>query len=105
MAEAAGTIGKFWEIHSLLFQNQDALDADNLIEYAERIGISPQRASEILENNVFDAAVREHFMSGVRSGVNGTPTFFINGLRHDGAWDEESLLLALQEAEMAGHTG
>jgi protein-disulfide isomerase len=105
MAEAAGTMGKFWEMHSLLFRNQDALEAHNLIEYAERVGISPQRASEVLENNLFDAAVREHFMSGVRSGVNGTPTFFINGVRHDGAWDEESLLLALQQAEMAGHTG
>jgi protein-disulfide isomerase len=103
MAEAAGTVQKFWEMHSLLFQNQNALEPEDLIRYAESIGISAPRASEILENNLFDAAVREQFMSGVRSGVNGTPTFFINGIRHDGAWDEESLLLALQQAELAGH--
>jgi protein-disulfide isomerase len=98
MAEAAGSRGKFWPMHNLLFQNQHALDDEDLLSYAARLGIPPEWAASALPSHTFAERVREDFMSGVRSGVNGTPTFFINGVRHDGPWDEPMLLEALQVA-------
>ena len=98
MAEAAGSRGKFWPMHALLYQNQQALDDEDLQAYAARLGIPPDWAATALRSHTFAERVREDFMTGVRSGVNGTPTFFINGLRHDGAWDEPTLLEALQTA-------
>lgn len=102
MAEAAGARGKFWPMHGILFQNQDALEDRDLIGYAAQIGIPPEWAANALLTHAFAPRVREHFMSGVRSGVNGTPTFFVNGVRHDGGWDERSLLTAVQNAALAG---
>ena len=96
MAEAAGEHRKFWEMHDLLFENQDALEDAQLIVYAETLGIDPAWAAEALADGRFEPRVREDFASGVRSGVNGTPTFFINGLRYDGGAD--TLLDALMEA-------
>jgi protein-disulfide isomerase len=100
MAEAAGSRGKFWPMHDLLFPNQHALDDQDLLAYAARLGIPPEGAGSALLSHTFAERVREDFMSGVRSGVNGTPTFFINGVRHDGPWDEPTLLEALQVAAM-----
>jgi len=102
MAEAAGERGKFWEMHDTLFRNQRALEDQDLILYAAQLGIPPEWAVAALRTHAFAPRVREHFMSGVRSGVNGTPTFFINGVRHDGGWDERSLLAAVQNAALAG---
>ena len=98
MAEAAGTKGKFWRMHDLLFENQDALEDGDLIGYAERLGLDPRWAAEALRQHTFAEPVRKDFLSGVRSGVNGTPTFFINGIRHDGPWDAASLLASLTAA-------
>jgi protein-disulfide isomerase len=100
MAEAAGSQGKFWPMHNLLFQNQHALENEDLIAYAAQLGINPEWAASALLSHQFATRVREDFRSGVRSGVNGTPTFFINGARHDGAWDEPTLLAALQSAAL-----
>ena len=102
MAEAAGERGKFWQMHGMLYQNQHALDDRDLILYAAQIGIPPERATTALSTHAFASRVREHFLSGVGSGVNGTPTFFINGVRHDGGWDERSLLTAVQNAALVG---
>jgi protein-disulfide isomerase len=96
MAEAAGEHGKFWQMHDLVFEHQDALEDDQLIVYAETLGIDPQWAAAALADERFQPRVRADFASGVRSGVNGTPTFFINGLRYDGGAD--TLLDALMEA-------
>jgi protein-disulfide isomerase len=98
MAEAAADRGKFWPMHDLLFQNQHALDDEDLISYAARLGIHPDWAGFALTSQTFAERVRDDFMSGVRSGVNGTPTFFINGIRYDAPWDEPTLLEALQAA-------
>jgi protein-disulfide isomerase len=98
MAEAAGSRGKFWAMHDMLFQNQDALEDEDLISYAAQLGIHPDWAAHALDTHMFAPRVREDFMSGVRSGVNGTPTFFINGVRHDEPWDEPTLLEALLSA-------
>jgi protein-disulfide isomerase len=101
MAEAAGEQGQFWPMHNMLFENQDALEDEDLIGYAAQLGIDRERVQSALATHRFAPRVREHFLSGVRSGVNGTPTFFINGVRHDGPWDQPRLLEALQAAMMA----
>jgi protein-disulfide isomerase len=101
MAEAAGERGTFWPMHDLLFENQEALEDEDLIEYASQLGIEPGWSVSALKSGRYARRVQEDFMSGVRSGVNGTPTFFINGIRHDGPWDEASLRDALERAHPA----
>lgn len=97
-AEAAGTRGRFWEMHDLLFENQEALEDEDLIEYAAALGLDTARVLTEIESGAHARRIREDFMSGVRSGVNGTPTFFINGWRHDGGFAPESLLAELMQA-------
>ena len=97
-AEAAAAQGKFWEMHDRLFERQFALDGEYLIEYAGDLGLDLARFRKELEGGVYEPRVREDFRSGVTSGVNGTPTFFINGVRHDHSWDLEPLLAALEAA-------
>lgn len=101
MAEAAGKHGLFWQMHDALFENQAALEDDDLVTNAAALGIDPEWAATALAEGLFREKVQEDFMSGVRSGVNGTPTFFINGLRYDGSWDAASLLEALERAALA----
>ncbi|HET8712558.1 MAG TPA: DsbA family protein [Gemmatimonadales bacterium] len=96
MAEAAGQHGKFWPMHDMLFENQDALDDESLISYADALGIDPRWAALALIEGRFQRKVREDFASGVRSGVNGTPTFFVNGERFPGGARE--LLATLMQA-------
>jgi len=98
MAEAADQHGKFWPMHDILFENQDALEDENLVAYAATLGIDPVWAATALAQGLFQERVREDFASGVRSGVNGTPTFFINGARYDGLLHPTSLLEALASA-------
>ena len=98
IAETAGSHNKFWEMHDLLYRHQDALDDRHLTEYATSLGIPGPEVTRALAQNTYADRIREDFMSGVRSGVNGTPTFFINGLRHDGSYDRETLLAAIAEA-------
>jgi protein-disulfide isomerase len=95
MAEIAGQDGKFWEMHDLLFEHQDALEDEDLIGYAASLGIDAKRAAAALAQGLFRDRVREDFASGVKSGVNGTPTFFINGARYDGLLHPTALLEAL----------
>jgi protein-disulfide isomerase len=96
-AEAAGAQGRFWEMHDVLFAHQDALEDANLVEYASAIGCDVDRFVDEMAENRYAGRVRENFLSGVRSGVNGTPTIFINGLRYDGPRDLESLMVAIQQ--------
>lgn len=100
-AEAAGDQGRFWEMHDVLFENQEALEDPDLIRYAQELGLDEARVGRELESGAHEKRVRAHFRSGVRSGVNGTPTFFINGVRYDGSWDLEDLLEALEVAVAA----
>jgi protein-disulfide isomerase len=97
-AEAAGGQGRFWEMHDRLFERQFALEDDNLQEYAAELGLDVQRFQREVAARVYEPRVREDFRSGVMSGVNGTPTFFINGVRHDDSWEFEPLLATLEEA-------
>jgi len=97
-AEAAASQGKFWEMHDLLYENQDALEPEDLVKYARALKLELPRFVLEMREHVYKERVREDFRSGVRSGVNGTPTFFINGVRHDGPFDLRSLLAAIEEA-------
>jgi protein-disulfide isomerase len=94
-AEAASAQGNFWGIHDLLFENQAALDDENLAAYAAELGLDEARLIREVTASVYAPRIREDFKSGVRGGVNGTPTFFINGERYDGTRDLEHLLNAL----------
>jgi len=96
-AEAAGAQGKFWEMHDALYENQEALADGNLIQYAAALNLDPSQFKTELTKHAHAARVREDFLSGVRSGVNGTPTFFINGVRHDGSFDLDTLLTAMEQ--------
>jgi protein-disulfide isomerase len=97
-AEAAGAQGRFWELHDLLFTHQDRLNTPDLLAYAEELELDLKRFVADLEGHVHAPRLREDFLSGVRSGVNGTPTFFVNGVRHNGGYDLESLLEAIRAA-------
>jgi protein-disulfide isomerase len=98
IAEAAGTHHKFWEMHDMLYAHQHALDDQHLAEYVTLLGVPTSEVKRALAQHVYADRVREDFMSGVRSGVNGTPTFFINGLRHDGSYDHDTLRTAISDA-------
>jgi len=94
-AEYAATQDKFWEMHDLLYENQDRLSSELYEELAQQLGLDPFALTASLDRGDFTDRVRADFMSGVRSGVNGTPTFFINGQRHDGPFDYPALVGAI----------
>jgi len=96
-AEAAGAQGKFWQMHDYLFAHQDALEDSDLVEYAAAVGCDVDRFIREMAENRYLPRVREDFLSGVRSGVNGNPTLFINGMRYDGPRDLDSLLAAIEQ--------
>jgi len=97
-AEAAGAQRKFFEMHDRLFERQFALEDENLVEYAEDLGLDAAAVARELAAHVHKTRVRDDFMGGVRSGVNGTPTFYINGVRFDDSWDPDTLTAALEQA-------
>ena len=97
-AECAAAQGAFWEMHDTLFEHQAALDDRHLRDYARALGLDIDQFDDEMATHVHAPRVREDFLSGVLSGVNGTPTFFINGMRHDGGFDLETLLTALEDA-------
>jgi len=98
-AEAAGAQGKFWEMHDLLFENQARLgEADFPFRYAGQLSLDRERLEREVATHVYRARVEEDYGSGIRSGVNGTPTFFVNGSRYDGRAEFEPLRAALKSA-------
>lgn len=100
-AEAAGVQGMFWEMHDVLFENQHALTDQALLGYATALDLDLGRFASDITSGKFADKVRGDFLGGAKSGVNGTPTFFINGVRHDGPWDGNSLLDAIDRAYAA----
>jgi protein-disulfide isomerase len=97
-AEAAGAQGKFWDLHDMIYENQDRLDIPSLLAFAAAIRLDVERFVGELERGVHTEKVREDLLSGVRSGVHGTPTFFINGRRYEGSWAFPNLLGVLKTA-------
>jgi protein-disulfide isomerase len=97
-AEAAAAQGRFWEMHDLLYEHQAQLRDEDLHAYAERLRLDLGTFDRELAEHVYAERVHEDFMSGVRSGVNGTPTFYVNGARHDGPYDLETLVAVLEQA-------
>jgi protein-disulfide isomerase len=97
-AEGAATQGSFWEMHDVLYENQKRLRDEDLRDYAEELGLDVERFTGELGEHVYAPRVHEDFLSGVRSGVNGTPTFYINGVRHDDSYELEPLLAAVEQA-------
>jgi protein-disulfide isomerase len=94
-AEAAGAQGKFWEMHTLLFERQNALQTKDLIRYAGELDLDVERFRNELKHQTYRDRVRADFIAGVQNGVYGTPGLFLNGARYDGDWDREALLKLL----------
>ncbi|WBB67037.1 DsbA family protein [Micromonospora sp. WMMD812] len=97
-AEAAGTRGRFWEMHDWLFEHQDQLDPVHLSLGVEQLGLPPDEIGAEVERQAHADRVRRDFVGGIRSGVNGTPTLFINDVRHDGGYALPDLLAAVDAA-------
>ena len=95
-AESSSAQNKFWEMHDHLYENQQALDDSHLEKYASALGLDLAQFNHDISSHAHAQRIREDFISGVRSGVNGTPTFYINGIRYNGSWDFETLLKALR---------
>ena len=96
-AEFSAAQRMFWEMHDLLFENQEQPRDALYSVLAEELGLSQTALLRALEEGTYEDRVRADFSSGVRSGVNRTPTFFINGTRHDGTSDYETLVLAYEK--------
>ncbi len=98
IAEAAAAQGKFWEMYDTLYQHQRHLSDNNLIEYAKSIGLDTARLDREMEAGTHTKRIEEDLESGDQSGLEGTPTFYINGVYYDGAYNVEAFHEALEQA-------
>jgi protein-disulfide isomerase len=94
--EAAGLQGKFWEMHDIVFENQKTLDAEDVFLFANTLGLDIERFKNDIQQRSLTDKVEKDFESGMRSGVNRTPTFFINGEKFEGEWGGDNLLQYLK---------
>jgi protein-disulfide isomerase len=102
-AEAVGAQGKYWEMHDFLFENQRSFDDEGpFARFEEKLKLDAPRVAREVARRAYAARIEEDFASGVRSGVNGTPTFFIDGVRYDGPAEFEALVAELREPASAG---
>ena len=97
-AEFAGTYNLFWETHDSLYANQHRLSMPLLFALVAALNLSETALREALTSGRYLPKIQEDFMGGVRSGVNGTPTFFVNGQRHDGGYSYRDLAFAIDTA-------
>lgn len=97
--EAAGLQGKFWEMHDTVFENQGALSDEQILLFAYRLGLDTERFKSDLREKALIDKVEKDFESGLRSGVNRTPTFFINGKKYEGEWSGDQLLQYLKNVQ------
>lgn len=100
-AEAAGAQGKFWQMHDYLFENQQQEAYAHPLDDAQALGLNTQKFEQDMRNHTFAPKIEADMRSGDESGVQGTPTFFINGKQYDGSYDLQSLLSTLQQAVTA----
>jgi len=103
-AEAAGAQGRFWEMHDLLFQHQDALDEKDLLRYAGQLGLDVDRFHRELKQGSNAERVQQDFIAGVQNGVNGTPGLFLNGVRQPGPFDQPALIALLKSVPSASQS-
>lgn len=103
-AEFAGGYGRFWEMHDAIFANQASLSPQLLVTLATALALSSHELLEALASGLYARKVQADFLGGVRSGVNGTPTFFVNGVRHDGAYSVPELSRSVENAMLATGT-
>lgn len=96
-AEAAGLQHKYWEMYNVIFQNQKRIHQSALVEYAAQIGLDVERFKADMEQEALADKVEGHFYGGMRSGVNATPTFFINGEQYTGSWELEDILGCIRQ--------
>jgi protein-disulfide isomerase len=97
-AEAAGAQGKFWEMHTLLFERASKLETKDLIHYAEELALDADRFRTELKHHTYSDRVRANFVAGVQNGVYGTPGLFLNEVRYAGKWDRDSLTRLLSDS-------
>lgn len=97
-SEAADAQGRFWDMHDRLFENQQALDVKSLTNYAASLGLDMPRFEREMQSGLHAERVDRDLASGRRSGVRGTPTFFVNGVRHTDENTLERLVLNMMEA-------
>ncbi len=95
-AETAADFGKFWEMHDTIYENQSNITERDLVGYAANLGIDSNEFEQKLMSGAKIDKVKSDFMGGVESGVNGTPSFFINGVKYDGPWDYNDLKTVIQ---------
>lgn len=88
-AEAAALQNKFWEMHDILYENQQQLDEGHLVSFAKKIGLDVNKFRSDMQKSVVSDKIENDFESGARSGVNGTPSFFVNGKKYNGDWQDE----------------
>jgi protein-disulfide isomerase len=94
-SESAGAQGHFWQMHDLLFRHQNALELDDLLRYAEMAGANPIRVAAELAAGTYTEKVLEDARGGLRGGVQGTPTFFVNGVKYDGPWADAAVFIGM----------
>lgn len=94
--EAAARQSKFWEMHDMIFENQRTLDGAHIVRFSQTIGLNLDQFKADMEDQALTDKVSKDFESGLRSGVNRTPTFFINGVKYEGEWGGDQLLLHLK---------
>lgn len=104
-AESAGSQNKFWEMHDYLYEHQHTLDDIQLEKYAKELGLDLNKFNQDMSEHVYLNRVKEDFLSGVRSGVNGTPCFYINGIRYDDSWDIETFTERLEDIVNSKRSG
>jgi len=95
-AEFAADHNHFWEMHDLIFENQRALSVPTLLELASALRLSPNLLEKALQTRSYEQKIRSDFLGGVKSGVNGTPTFFINDQRYNGSPEFRELVAAIE---------
>ena len=86
-AEAAAAQDKFWQMHDYLFEHQKALDDHHLLEYAQKVGLDIEKFKQEMSGHVYASLINKSLKNGIDSGVEGTPTFFVNGVRYEDSWD------------------
>jgi protein-disulfide isomerase len=96
-AEAAAAQDKFWQMHEYLFEHQKALDDGHLLEYAQKIGLEIHKFKNEVSRHLYAPLIEQSLKGGIDSGVEGTPTFFINGVRYEDSWDLKTLSQTLRK--------